>query len=271
MAHTRTFDRYLSILGVGREPATVDNLRRLVRAQIIGVPFENTSKLYLKKTADASYIPSLEEHLNGIERFNFGGTCYANNPYFAKLLLDLGYEVTICGADMSRPDVHVVSIVYIDGREFLVDVGYGAPFFEPIARDLDHVQEIVYGPRRFVLHPQDESGRSRMDHLHDGKIVHGYVVNPTPRKIGHFADVIRDSYRDDATFMNVVVIERFFPDRSIRIHNLTLTESTPTSAATTQLHNKEELARAIVKHCGFPLEMVREAIADIALEADIYS
>jgi arylamine N-acetyltransferase len=265
------FDRYLSILGVAREPPTLEHLRRLVRAQIVRVPFENISKLWLKWCLGATSIPSLEEHLDGIEHFNFGGTCYANNPYFAQLLCHLGFDVKTCGADMSNPDVHVVSIVNIENREYLVDVGYGAPFFEPIPRDLDRVHEIAFGRSRFRLHPRDANGRSRMDHLKDDELIHGYVVNPTPRQIDHFSEVIRDSYSTTATFMNVVVIERFEADRSIRIHNLTLTESTPTGAITTQLADKKDLARAIVGHCGFPFEIVREAIAEIALEADIYS
>jgi arylamine N-acetyltransferase len=265
------FERYLSILGIEREEPSLEHLRRLVRAQLIRVPFENISKLYLKKTRGASYIPSLEEHLEGIEDFNFGGTCYANNPYFAELLRHLGYEVAMCGADMSNPDVHVVSIIHLEGREYLVDVGYGAPFYEPMARDLDHEQEIVFGRNRFVLHPQDGQGRSRMDHFLDSDLIHGYVAKPEPRLIDHFDEIIRHSYTADATFMNVVVAERFFADRSLRFHNFTLTESTATGASVTQLADRDELVEAIVCHCGFLSDIVREAIADVALEADIYS
>jgi hypothetical protein len=71
--------------------------------------------------------------------------------------------------------------------------------------------------------------------------------------------------------MNVVVVEGFFPDRSVRFHNFTFTESTPDNATTTRLTDKEELVEALKRHCGFPGEIVREAIADIALDADIYS
>jgi N-hydroxyarylamine O-acetyltransferase len=266
-----TFERYLAILGVEPESPSLDHLSRLVRAQITRVPFENISKLWLKKTQNAAYIPSLEEHLEGIERFNFGGTCYANNPYFAHLLRHLGYDVEICGADMTRPDVHVVSVVRLAGHEYLVDVGYGAPFFEPMARDLGHAHEIVFGRNRYLLHPQDDHRRSRMDHFRDGDLIHGYVVNPEPRTIDHFDEVIHHSYSQDATFMNVVVIERFFSNRSVRFHNLTLTESTAGGSTTTQLSDKEELTGAIEHHCGFPAEMVALAIEDIALEADIYS
>jgi len=271
MTRHETFERYLSILGLGAEDPSLGHLRRLVRAQLIRVPFENISKLYLKKTQNARYIPSLEEHLEGIERCNFGGTCYANNPYFAKLLRHCGYDVDLCGADMTRPDVHVVSMVRLEGRDYLVDVGYGAPLYEPMPRDLDREHEIVFGENRYVLHPQDGQGRSRMDHIRRGKLIHGYTAKPQPRGIEHFDEVIRDSYMDAATFMNVVVIERFFPDRSVRVHNFTVTESTPDKATVTQLIDKKELVEAIEHHCGFPPEIVREAIADIALEADIYS
>ncbi len=271
MTIAETFKRYLSILGVEPRPPSLDHLRRLVNAQIIQVPFENISKLYLRKARNASYIPTLEEHLDGIERYHFGGTCYANNPHFAELLRHCGYDVDLCGADMTRPDVHVVSVVRLKGREYLVDVGYGAPFFAPMARDLEKKHEIVFGRNLYALHPQDEQGRSRMDQVHDGKLIHGYVAKPEPREIDHFAEVIRDSYSDAATFMNVVVVERFFPDRSVRIHNFTLTESTQDNSTTTHLANKKELVEAIEHHCGFPADLVREAITDIALEADIYS
>ena len=271
MTRPDTFERYLSILGIEPAPPSLDHLSRLVRAQIIRVPFENISKLYLRKTQGAAYIPTLEEHLDGIKRFNFGGTCYANNPYFSELLRHLDYDVTICGADMSKPDVHVVSVVRIEGREYLVDAGYGAPFYEPMPRDLDHSHEITFGRNKYVLHPQGEFGRSRMDHFRGGELIHGYVVKPDPRDVDHFAEVIRESYSDTATFMNVVVVERFFPNRSVRFHNLTVTESTPDEATTAQLADKEELAEAIEHHCGFPAQMVRSAIADIALEADIHS
>jgi len=271
VTRTNTYRRYLAILGVKAEPPSLNHLTRLVHAQITRVPFENISKLYLRKTQGAAYIPTLEEHLDGIERFGFGGTCYANNPYFAQLLRHLGYDVTMCGADMSKPDVHVVSVVRIEGREYLVDAGYGAPFYEPMPRDLDHKHEISFGRNQYVLHPQDGQGRSRMDHIHHGELIHGYVVKPEPRTIDHFDTVIRESYSEAATFMNVVVVERFFPDRSLRFHNFTFTESTPDSATTTRLADKGELVEALEHYCGFPSNIAREAIADIALDADIYS
>jgi len=266
----QTFDRYLSILEVDAEPPGIEHLTRLVRAQVNRVPFENISKLWLRKTRGATTVPSLEEHLDGIEHRSFGGTCYANNPFFAQLLRYLGYDVTICGADMSKPDVHLVSIVRLDGREYLIDVGYAAPFYTPMPRDLDHDLEIAFGTSLFVLRSQDRSGRSRLDMFRDKELIHGYLAKPESRKIEDFEGVIRDSYSNRATFMNVLVVERFFDGRSVRIHNLTLSESTPETTKTTQLADRRELVEAVERHCEIDADIVREAIADIPLQGDIY-
>ena len=265
------FQRYLEILGVEAAPPSLDHLKRLTTAQVQRVPFENISKLYLRKTKGASIVPTLEEHLDGITSYSFGGTCYANNPYFFELLRHLGYEVTLCGADMSNPDVHIVTMVALDGRQYLVDVGYGAPFYEPLPRDLDRPFEIVFGACRFVLEPQDGEGCSRLKMYRDGEPTHGYLAKPTPRQIGYFEEIIRDSYRESATFMNAVVVERFLLGRSVRIHNLSMTESTPNTSKVAPLADREELVRMVERHFGISSVFVREAIEGIPLEGDIYS
>lgn len=271
MAAARSFDRYLGILGVAAEPPAADHLSRLVGAQLVRVPFENVSKLYLKKRFGATSAPSLDEYLDGIERCRFGGTCYANNPHFYRLLRHLGYDVTLCGADMSRPDVHVVSTVRLPGREYLVDVGYAAPFFEPLPRDLDTDHEIRFGAFRYVLAPQDGRACSRLRVFRDAQELHGYLAKPEPREIGHFREAIEASYRDTATFMNAVVVERFFPGRSLRIQNLSLTESTADHAVVTRLAGRDELVQAIEHHAGMPADVVRAAVAGVSLEGDLYS
>jgi arylamine N-acetyltransferase len=264
------FERYLRLLGVEAAEPSFAELGKLVRSQLIRVPFENVSKLLGRKRGQR-YIPELEQHVVGIERHNFGGTCYANNPHFNLLLKWLGYDADLCGAAMNAPDVHIVSVVRVEGREYLVDVGYAAPFYEPLARDLDQVQTLDYGRTRYILHPRDEQGRSRMDLLRDGERIHGYVVNSKPRGLDHFETVMRESYLPAATFMNAVVVERFFEDRSIRIHNLSLSESDGDQTTVTKLGGRDELVAAIEAHCEMPGGLVREAIEGVSLEGDIYT
>jgi arylamine N-acetyltransferase len=262
-------DRYLDVLGVDSAPPSREHLSALVTAQLTRVPFENISKLLARKRGER-FIPDLERYLDGIEGFNFGGTCYVNNPYFNLLLRHLGYDVRLCGADMSSSDVHIVSVVRLQRREYLVDVGYAAPFYVPLPRDLETDHVVEFGTTRYVLHPRDERGRSRMDLLRGGERIHGYVAKPEPRVLEHFEGVIRDSYRDTATFMNAVVVERFFPGRSVRFHNLSLTISTVDDTTVTMLADEEDLVAAVVEHCGMPGEMVREAMEGVSLTGDIY-
>jgi arylamine N-acetyltransferase len=51
------FERYLSILGVSDARPDLDTLRRLVRAQLTRVPFENVSKLYLARSRNFKGVP----------------------------------------------------------------------------------------------------------------------------------------------------------------------------------------------------------------------
>ena len=217
-------DRYLSLLGLHRRKPGMDALSEIVQAHLLRVPFENVSKLYYKKHRGLRGIPGLETFLDGIERFHFGGTCYTNNYYLYQLLANLGYQNKLCGADMSNPDVHLVSMVNLEKREYLVDAGYAAPFLTPLPRDLTADYTIVLGRERYVLKPQDASSCSRMELYRDGKLSHGYLAKPAPRQIHEFEQAIADSYREDATFMNALLLARFFPNRSVVIHNLTVIE-----------------------------------------------
>jgi N-hydroxyarylamine O-acetyltransferase len=264
--------RYLQILGIDESPPTLGFLNRIVSAHLVRIPFENISKLHRFRLDGQTSIPSLDSYLDGIEGMNFGGTCYANNTHLYILLSALGFKVKLCGADMNRPDVHAVSMIKTDGREYLVDVGYGAPFFKPMARDLETEHTIDFGRCRYVLHPQDAKGRSRLEMLRDDRPVHSYLAKPEARNVEDFAEVVRDSYRLDATFMNTLVAERFLTGRSVRIHNLTLTETEVNGQSrSTDLHDLDELIEAIEHHLEIPVDITRHAISGIRLDADIYS
>jgi len=267
------FDRYLRVLGAGPGPPSRDLLAELVSAQLVAAPFENISKLYRVRTTGSTNVPTLEEYLDGIEEWRLGGTCYTNNFHFCCLLDRLGFDVSLCGADMSRPDVHIVSMVRIDGRELMVDVGYAAPFFRPLPRDLDGVHVIEFGSCRYVLHPQDLRGRSKLEMIRDGVPVHGYLAKPEPRAMTDFDAVVAASFRPDQTFMNAVVIERFTAEGgSTRLHNLKLIETPPAGpSTTTTLADHDELVDALEHRFGVPGDVIRTAVSGVELTGDIYS
>src|SRR5665811_331066 len=129
------FKKYLVLLGEEEASPSPESLYKIVKAHLIKIPFENISKLYYKQQGMDS-IPNLSKYLDSIENYSFGGTCYSNNFYLYLLLEHLGYDIKLCGADMKNPDVHLISIVKIEEREFIVDGGYAAPFLEPLPSDL---------------------------------------------------------------------------------------------------------------------------------------
>lgn len=258
-------ERYLGVLGVRRRTPSHDALVELTGAHLTRVPFENVSKLYHNRRTGLRGIPDLTTYLDGIERCHLGGTCYANNFHLHRLLLALGYEATLCGADMHEPDVHLVNIVRLEGREWLVDAGYGAPFLEPLPRDLEREYEISLGTERYLLKPQDARGRSRLELYRNGRLTHGYVAKPLPRRIEEFARVIEDSFAPSATFMNAVTIIRFSRGRSLVLHNLTLIECEGISSRVQEIPSPAQLPETIELLFSIPREITREALAGRSL------
>jgi arylamine N-acetyltransferase len=245
-------------------------LRELIEAQMARVPFENISKLYYRKRIGLCGVVNFERFLEGMERDNFGGTCYTTNYYFNLLLKFLGYDIRLCGADMSHPDVHLVSMARLDGCEFMVDIGYAAPFTMPLPRDLGEDFIIEHGEDRYILRPQDAVGRSRMDMYRDGQYRHGYVAKPEAREIGQFAGVIAQSFSEEATFMNAVLLTRHWPGGSISIRNLSVVEVEGAGTRITPLSGREELIGAIEEHFGIAPAISAEAIGEIRAFKDAW-
>ena len=264
-------ERYLRLIGISQCEPSLDVLTQIVRAHLATIPFENISKLWRWRTSGFKGLVGLTQFLDGIEQYHFGGTCYSNNFHLHQLLAYLGFDVTLCGADMSAPDVHMVNIVRIAGREYIVDVGYASPFFEPLPRDLTNDHIVSFGDDTYVLSPRDSSGRSRLTFHKNGTAHHGYVVNPTPRDVGYFADVIADSFRPAATFMNAVLIARFDSNRSQVLHNMMLTEWDGMDVKKTSLLTEEELNRTIEKLFGIPSAISQIALEGVSLHQDAWS
>ena len=253
-------ERYLSLLGMQRREPSFQTLSELVKAHLYRVPFENISKLNYKLDQDFRGLPDLELYLDGIEHNNFGGTCYTNNYYFSQLLANLGFEVKLCGADMNNPDVHLNSTVTIDGREYLIDVGYAAPFWMPIPLDLETDYSIHLGSDRYVLKPRNTSGCSQLELYRNGELIHGYLVKPFPRRIQEFEQVIFNSLRDEATFMNALLLAKFSEDKSYVIHNFSATEYNKTEPTTRKLKDHDELIQVVHEWFQIPGERTQEAL-----------
>jgi arylamine N-acetyltransferase len=172
---------------------------------------------------------------------------------------------------MKTPQVHALNIITIEGREYLADTGYPAPLLEPIPRDLATDYETTLGRDRYVLKPQDADGCSRLELYRGGVLRHGYLAKPAAKTIEDFSKVIAASFSADATFLNSVLLVRFYPGRSVLIHNLTLVESEGDKSTVHALSNRDELIVAIEQRFGMPREIVSEAVGQLGNLQDAWS
>ena len=262
-------DKYLQLLSVEKGPPDFNLLKQIVKAHLIKVPFENISKLLYKKQG-LNNIPDFPTFLEGIEEFNFGGTCYTNNYYLYSLLEHLGFEIKLCGADMKNPDVHLISIVKIENHEYIVDAGYAAPFYQPLPRNLNEDFTVTAANENYIIKPVDKTGRTRVEQYSDGKLQHWYTAKPEARNIEDFRKVIRDSYSDDALFMNAIRITKFTEDGSLVLKNQYFTETVNRNSSTTKV-NLGDIPSLIDMNFGMPLNVVQKAVGHLKELRDIYS
>jgi len=258
----------MGLLGLRTSALDLAGLTELTGAYMRRAPFENLSKLLYKQRRGLTFVPGADLFIEGIERWNFGGTCYANNCYLCRLLLALGFDARFCAADMSAPNVHAAIIVTLEGVEYLVDAGYAAPFASPMRRDLREELAIHYDRNSYILKPQDAAGRSRLEHRRDGATTHGYTLKPEARELEEFREVIEGSFHQDATFMNAVLVARFRPEGFVTLHNTTVLIEREGESEEYQLSGREAMCAEIERLFGIPEEMARAATAGIVLLKD---
>ena len=127
-------EAYLRRLGLQAPPATdLEGLRLLQRAHLQAVPFENSS--VLRGEPIVLEPPRLVRKLVHDMR---GGFCFELNGAFAWLLAALGFEVALLpgrfwgDAGLGPVNEHLALRVRLDGEPWLVDVGAGYSFREPL-------------------------------------------------------------------------------------------------------------------------------------------
>ena len=119
----------------------IGTLQHLHVAHLRAVPFEN-----LSIHAGEPIILDDSALFDKIVKRNRGGFCYELNGLFAALLRELGYEVGMLSAqvanaagEFSADFDHMTLVVALDER-WLVDVGFGDSFVEPLRIEEREVQ-----------------------------------------------------------------------------------------------------------------------------------
>ena len=135
---------------LGPAAPTAKTLRALQTAHLLAVPFENLS-------IHAGHPIVLEDDalFSKIVEHRRGGFCYELNGLFAALLRALGFKVEMLSAGVANaqgdfgPDFdHMTLMVSLEER-WLVDVGFGDSFTEPLRLGEREVQ--IQGRRAYKI------------------------------------------------------------------------------------------------------------------------
>jgi len=252
------YSRYLRLLGFDHPLSDLEGLRQVVRRHVIRVPFENISKLLLVGRERRGRVTALAEFLDGLERYDLGGTCYTANPFLAGLLREMGYDADLLGCDMAHANVHTAIRVRVGGDQYHVDVGYGGPFYEPLPL-AELPREMNQGPYRYVL-DRGGDGRLALNVFKGEERVHGYAVNETPREFAFFRDIILDSFRPAATFMTRLRVVRYFEDHSVELKNSLVTCHRGSESEETRLTSMKQLRRIFDDEFHMPRCPEEEAV-----------
>lgn len=127
-------------------------LRKLQVAHLLAVPFEN-----LSIHAGQPVVLEDEALFTKIVERRRGGFCYEANGLFAALLRALGFDVQMLSAEVANaeggfgPSFDHMALMVSLAQRWLVDVGFGDSFLEPLL--LDEQSEQVQGSRAYrILH-----------------------------------------------------------------------------------------------------------------------
>ena len=129
---------------------TAETLRALQVAHLRAVPFEN-----LSIHAGEPIVLEEDALFTKIVDRRRGGFCYECNGLFAGLLRALGFDVAMLAAGVGRaaggfsPDFDHMTLMVTLAERWLVDVGFGDSFLEPLL--LDARTEQVQGTRAFRI------------------------------------------------------------------------------------------------------------------------
>jgi len=260
----RLFRSYMQALGWLGDPG----LFELVRTHLIKVPVENVSALL----ADAPGLPTIESFLEGISSRDLGGDAFTNNGYFAELLRYLDYDVELLGGEIDGdPCAHPILKVIEDGEAYLVDVGLGAPIYEPIPVSSLPLR-IESGDWVYTLGNHSDAGSFVLTTAVRGTTTTSALIRPTPKTLEDFAPSVLRRHNDGPSLQHLRITRVFAASRIVSVAdaNLETTQHNETQRRT--LADLEALSLCVVEDLQLPNLPIGEAVDALSKrDVDIFA
>lgn len=226
---------------------TAETLRRLQVAHLLSVPFEN-----LSIHAGEPIVLGDESLFDKIVARRRGGFCYELNGLFAALLRALGFEVSMLSAGVMGkagefgPEFDHMTLMVTLSERWLVDVGFGDSFIEPLL--LDERAEQVQGACAYRI---DEEGERRvlMRREGAGEWLAQYRFGLKPHVYADFAAMCEyQQTSPESHFTRRLVCSRLTAGGRVTISQRRLIITEGDDRDERELASEEELAETLREH-----------------------
>lgn len=257
--------RYLDLLGVEHPQPDLETLGRLAWAHLSAVQFENVTSILRRRAHLGHPVPPLspETLLAAWEQKRGGGLCFEVADTFGRLLVALGFQARVVLGFITFLGSHHAILVQVDGRRFLVDVGNGAPFFEPIP--LDRPFEVRRAGLAYRFRPGDAPEMWLQDRWIDGAwapFCRYELASPGPAQCA--ATFQRHHTPGDGWVVGRLTLARCTEDAVSRLRDQEFTRFTAEGKHTEQVTQPEDRARLVADVFGLPRLPVEEALRALA-------
>jgi N-hydroxyarylamine O-acetyltransferase len=232
---------------------TAETLRELQVAHLLAVPFENLS-IHAKEPV----VLEDEALFTKIVERRRGGFCYEANGLFAALLRELGFDVVMLSAGVANaeggfgPDFdHMTLMVTLDER-WLVDVGFGDSFLEPLL--LDKRSEQVQGERAYrIVDDGDHLILTQRDNGEEWEAQYRFTLQP--HEYADYAEMCRyHQTSPQSHFTRSRVCSRATHEGRITLSEMRLiTTSNSGGRQERTLTSQEEYAAMLREHFGIEM------------------
>lgn len=229
----------------------LDTLRRLHRAHMLAVPFEN-----LDIPLGRSIILDEELLFTKIVTGRRGGFCYELNGLFAALLRRMGYRVDMLAARVADGEGgygiefdHLALLVHLD-EPWLVDVGFGDSFIEPLR--LGETRPQVQSHGAYMLRP--EADRYLYMKQQGCAWLPQYIFTLQPYQLADFESACQyNQTSPQSSFTRRRVCSRATPDGRLTLSDGRLIHSVDGARQESEVRGEAEVARLLRQHFGVNL------------------
>jgi len=248
-------DAYLERIGyVGSREPTLATLKALQRTHLLHVPFEN---LDIHRQHEIRI--DTERFYDKIVRRKRGGFCFEVNGLFSELLQQLGFKTKFITCSVfSQPKQqftpyygHVAIVVHLE-ENWLVDVGFGTNFPEPLRLNTEEYQRqdgVCY--QLLKLNEAETLLYRTTDKQEHTKM---YKLKLEPQLLSDFADMCRYHQTSPVSlFTQGKLCSLLTPIGRITLTDKSFIETTNGNKTEIPIESVQEFDRKLQKHFGIVL------------------